>query len=399
MPNFSDALQGYENGANNAVRVGAERLAIPTPVQAFLDQLHKQQELGIQRQQVQALGGYRQGLLQNAGQRIENQGQRNEDLATAASAKQALAEQKLKQALALSSRRLDIQQQIANTNGATAEGKQKLMDLQSQLAQVDLQSRDALNEAKINFYNTGGEQRSASAAKDTATTPGSGVANPKDAMTIYLKSQADADKANRTNAGIPGYVPKVPLTMEQARDMAAQFNTAPAEKDALTLADSPDAYTPSMRNSNDKLTPDQPTAPDIQPVPQAPSMPPMSSNLPPVDVPQQQNPLEALLKRGMSERGTMNKQKRLQGMPPAPTMPPPVNAGPQPPQPDMTPNYPINAGAPVPGPVIPLTDQQPVQQAAVDPLHGQKSMREPGVYSLNGRQYMVDGSGTIQALG
>lgn len=370
MPNFSDALQGYENGANNAVRVGAERLSIPTPVQSFLAQLQKQKEFGLQQQQVGALEAYRQALAGNAGQRVENQGQRNQDLAKAAADKQALAEQKLKQALQLSSRRLDIQQQIANTNQATAEGRQKVLGLQAQLQDIDLQTRDAMNDAKINFYNAGGQQRVASATKDTATTPGSGIANPKDALSIYTASQKQADAYNRMGAGIKGFVPKVPLTMEQAKDLAAQANTGtaePAEKDAPVLQDNPGPQSQLGVQPSDLLTQPQPTM------------------------------LEALLKRKLPQRvGTP-----VVVPPASPTNGPPSDTGPYPPQPDTTPNYPVDAsgfsrfnmGDPKQASMAPDGSAQ-----VVDPLHGQLSQRAPGTYSLNGKQYLVDGSGMIQAL-
>lgn len=375
MPNFSDALQGYENGANNAVRVGAERLTIPTPVQSFLGQLHQNQEMGLQQQQIQALGNYRQALIGNAGQRIDNQGQHYQDMAVAANAKQALAEDKLKQVLMLSNRRLDIQQQIANTNQATAQGKQKVLDLQAQLQAVDLQTRNALNQSKINSNNMGGMQRFASATKDTATTPGSGVANPRDAMTIYLKSQADADKYNRMNSGLPGFKPKVPLTPDQARDLAIQFNTAPND-------------TPPEDSPGDSSTP--------SPVPggmaQLSGMDQLGSMGEDPMVPPEVNPLMAFLKRPFNPNVT----KQLQGPGSAPA-PPPPGTDPYPPPVNTTPNYPINAGPPVTGHVDPIPDPT-TQQATLDPLHGMYSQRDPGVYSMNGRQYLVDGTGVIQAL-
>lgn len=368
MPNFSDALQGYENGANNAVRVGAERLSIPTPVQAFLAQLQKQKEFGLQQQQVSALESYRNALAQNAGQRVENQGQHYQDMATAAAAKQALAEDKLKQALILSNRRMDIQQQIANTNQATAEGKQKVLGLQAQLQEIDLQTRDAMNDAKINFYNAGGQQRVASATKDTATTPGSGIANPKDALSIYQKSQQQADAYNRMGAGIKGFVPKVPLTMEQAKDLAAQANTGapePAEKDALPLQEAPGPQSQLGVQPSDLLAQPQPTM------------------------------LEALLK---SKKPVSKEGLPVGGI--GPSGPPPPE-GPYPPPPNTTPNYPVDAsglsrfnmGDPKQASMGPDGSAQ-----VIDPLHGQLSQRAPGMYSLNGKQYLVDGSGMIQAL-
>lgn len=361
---YSDALNGYQEGANNALRVGAERLSIPTPAQSFLQALRERQQMGLQQQEVQGNLALRNALLGVNQDKANAMAQHYADLADAARAKQGLAEDKLKQALVLSSRRLDIQQQIANTNQATAEGRQKVLGLQAQLQDIDLQTRDALNDAKINFYNSGGMQRQAGAQKDVATTPTPGQinVNPEQAYKTMVDQQS------------------------KAAVLSGKPYTAPPFADFLKTLQS----IPGVNLGAPTTPPAVPPAKGAAPGPQS-ALTGMDQNS---LVPQDSNPLMALLKAPVRPN-IPNRQVPF--APPAAANPAPVPEGNTPPPVNTTPNYPLSPEAPSSGFQAPVGDV--TQTAAIDPLHGQQTFRPAGLYTLNGKQYSVDQNGIIQAMG
>ena len=347
MGQFSDALQGYDQGANNSLQIQEQNLNRPTPVQAFLQQLRTNQEQSIQQQQVQGLVGYRNALVGNQGDRNVAVAQHYQDLANFNN-----------QRATTSDARLTAWQNIQNATLAVKQANQKVQagvaGANTELIQAKIQQVNAETSLKQVY---GPAEAQSIIDRNTAASTFTGTKNTN----AQGPSFSDVSKQYNTDLKMWGRLPlnqRGPMpTLQDSANKLQAIAPGAAQKNAVTLAD------PS---SSSALSPD-PTAtgvPDpsglgtsgtLGTPPQMPMLPFMGGSPLPQDQPTQdalkkvpRDPLAQLLQ------------------PSAPPDPPPPNVA---------------------------------SMNSMDPLHGQFSARTPGLYSMNGGQYLVDGSGMISAMG
>ena len=323
MGEFGDALQGYQQGANNSLQIQEQNLNRPTPVQAFLQQLRSGQEMGIQQQQAQGLMAYRDAMVNNQSDRGTALAQHYQDQANNSDRRASIAEARNKASE-------DLQ-------GATLAVKQAQQKVQAGVAGATIE----LLQAKTKEV--------------TAEANVKQVYGPAEAQSVIAKNQALTGflGTRDTNAQNPSY----DQVRKQLQVMQHSWGLLPYnQRGPMPTIDDADAALKSIAPGANAVPPS-----DTPPDPPAtgpgsslgviPPMPVLPSVLPSMGTPQalpQADPTQEALKRPNGN---------------------------------------------------PMLKIVPPQEASVDPLHGQFSTRTPGLYGMNGNQYLVDGSGMINALG
>lgn len=351
MPDFSNALQGYLAGMQANSR-------LQTPVQAFLQQLRESQQQQLQREQAQGLMAFRKGMLGNTADRTAAMLQHYADMADVANRKAATSENRLAAWQNFQQQSLNIKNLMAQAQAGNQTARAKLADAQAAFvkSKQDLQDQFGADQAQS-------------------------IINRNNAM-------ADLSGARTGQIGEPSY-----------GDVLKAFNAKQKAYDSLLPSQQKTTPKPTMQDAYQSLIQAKPAS-SATPGGQA-SLTPNADTLPPLPdsaIPQDTNPLLAMLKAIHTQRiPSQVSQSTGSATPPA--------APPIPPGPTSTPtlpsvNYPLSPEPMPQGFVTPVGDIGDTfgQQASADPLHGMYSQRDPGVYQMNGKQYLVDGSGMIQAL-
>lgn len=339
MAQFGDALQGYLAGQEIAARQ-------PTPVQSFLAQLRESQQQKAAEKNAEGLMAFRQGMLGNTADRTAAMLLHYQDQADYNAKRADLSERRLQAKQAYDDEQLKLRKLVAEAQAGNQNARAALAKEQANLASVTADLKEAFG-------------------ADEAQS----IINKNNAM-------ANLTGAKTGQVGEPTYSD---VQKQYQTDLKAWMATPPNKRGAQ----------PTPQDAYQKLIQAKPTADtDTSTAPGGmASLQPTDMGL---DLGTAPNPLMAMLKaKPMTKTGIPAKTS---------TQPTPLTGKipTYPSKPDTTPNYIQSAEPPSTGYQAPMDDTK--QVASMDPLHGQYSQRDPGVYEMNGKQYLVDGTGMIQAL-